>query len=69
MDLDRPENSDLDFRLFRSVNVCCSELREVDGFIRCGGVGSALDDKVSKQSERAMVDADAVLFVASDWRS
>ncbi|MCC6435596.1 MAG: ribosome biogenesis GTPase Der [Acidimicrobiales bacterium] len=28
-----------------------------------GGMGSALDDKVSKQSERAMTDADAVLFV------
>jgi len=28
-----------------------------------GGAGSALDDKVSRQSERAMSDADAVLFV------
>jgi GTP-binding protein len=28
-----------------------------------GGVGSALDDKVSRQAERAMTDADAVLFV------
>jgi len=28
-----------------------------------GGAGTALDDKVSRQSERAMADADAVLFV------
>lgn len=45
MDVDRPENSDLDFRLFRSVDVCCPELREVDGFVRCGGVVSLAEKR------------------------